>query len=256
MSTWEPATEDRQPWATVVKAREETTCEPCANVPDGLLGSMLTAATDALYLMSGRQFPGPLSATVVPAGSCLQTPVLRTRTGYVRRYGWDTAPGCCRTRGRVELGATPVRSVTEVILDGVVLDVAEYHVDDDRTLVREEGGWPCCPDLASDPPDFEVTFTYGADPPDLGVQAAIDLACELALARCSPEACGLNRRVTQVARQGVTVALPGLVDALAEGRTGVVTVDLFLHATNPNGLRRRGRVLSPDRRKPHRTRTA
>jgi hypothetical protein len=148
-------------------------------------------------------------------------------------------------------------AIDEVKIDGVVLDPSLYRIDDYRYLVKlpdAEGNYdpfPCCQNIRladTEADTFAVTFTYGTPPPTPGVLAAAQLACELALA-CSPETigkCRLPQRVTSIARQGITMAVLDPFDFLSDGKTGLYLVDLFLRTYNPNRLRRRAAVLSPD----------
>jgi hypothetical protein len=74
------------------------------------------------------------------------------------------------------------------------------------------------------------------------------LACQLALA-CQPETqgkCQLPKRVTNVVRQGVSMAM--VLDPMAfldEGKTGIYEVDLFL-ASEREDRKRGAAVLTPD----------
>lgn len=216
-------------------------CSPCDDyaLDVGLLEEALEAASGILYEMSGRRFGGVCSETVRPY-SCI-------------------CGGVCSCTGLSTVRLrSPVVDVTEVRVDGAVLNPARYRVDEWRDLARlpdidgTRATWPRWQrlDLASTETDtFSVTYTYGEPPPPAGVRAAARLGCELALA-CNPESagqCQLSQRVQQVTRQGVTVVLDRL-DALREDLTGLPEVDIFLQAYNPARLRQRARVISPDTR--------
>lgn len=255
-------------WAT-----SDDVCSPCDDYsfPAGVLDDMLAVASDLLFEWSGRRFPGSCADTVRP---CTRA----TATGTPHFWGDQDGTtdrglvvcGCqrgrrcgCTTLDEITLGGYPVTSITEVKIDGAVLDPARYRVDDFRWLVRlpdadgTNPGWPCCQNLALDPdqPDtFEVTFTYGTPPPRAGVSAAAALGCELALA-CQPETigkCRLPRKVTQVVRQGVTIQLidPSRLfqrDERGHLVVGLTEVDAFLSAyTRTAGGQGRAQVLSPD----------
>src|SRR5581483_12410773 len=79
--------------------------------------------------------------------------------------------------------------IVQVKIDGVVVDPSTYAVSNNRTLIRTTStdgsltnqGWPCCQDQTL--PDTEVntwsvTYTYGMPPPQLGVMAVAELACQ------------------------------------------------------------------------------
>lgn len=243
------------PWASAADV-----CSPCDDYtfPEGLLTECIAAASDVLYELSGRRYAGTCEDTVRPTLHDFMFDHWRWGMGAEARYGIDSGPvlGWCNYVPEVLLGGYPVTGITEVLIDGAVVDPATYRVDDWRTLVRvtdpatnTNGGWPCCQDMASPATEqgtFEVTFTYGVMPPAMGVRAAARLGCELALA-CSPESgpeCQLPERVTTVARQGVTAVILDPFAFLEQGRTGLYDVDLFLAAANPGGLNRRGTATS------------
>lgn len=223
------------PWATA-----EDIHASCGIEDEALLDTMLEIATDILFMLSARQFPGICSNVFRPEHGA-----------HVHRNG-------CLVGNEIDLGVYPLIEVTEIKVYGRVLDPSKYRVDDYRTLVRlPDAGttpevWPSFQrfDLdASQDDTFEVTATYGLMPPPAGVNAAAVLACELAKAATGGD-CKLPERVTSISRQGTTMDFSGLVlDPFAffeQGRTGLYQVDLFLASVNPNGLKRRPRVYSPD----------
>lgn len=157
--------------------------------------------------------------------------------------------GCRDPRSSITL-VGPVASVTQVRVDGVVLDPAAYTVDRDR-LVRLDGGtWPITQDLAlpaTQAGTFEVTYVQGV-PLNAGGRVALTaLMQEIAKAMCGDPSCQLPARVTNVVREGVTYTLmddPSKI--LDAGRTGIAAVDRWLNLTNPAGTRTRLGVFSPD----------
>lgn len=245
------------PWAD-----ETDLCSPCDepgySFDTSLMDDMLQAASDILFELSARRFPGSCSDTVRPCGP---------RSGCVGRdfYGRNRASWCgCRgihqcgsvRLSQVTLGVYPVTDITEVKVDGEVLDPSLYRVDDFRWLVRlndpdgSNPGWPTCQrmDLADTEDDtFAVTVTYGSEPPVAGRRAAAVLACQLSLA-CQPETvgeCRLPRGLTQISRQGVDISIlsPSTVE---EMKAALPEVALFLDAYNRGGVMRRAVVASPD----------
>lgn len=225
--------------------------------PAGVIADSIEIASNLLFVLSGRQFPGTCSTTVRPCSRRCTESYPNYGLGMVTSCDCQSAGVCgCSELEQIELGTTPIISVTEVVVDGAVVSSSLYRVDDWRWLVRlpnadgTNRGWPGCQRLDLDSTEdetFEVTFTYGRPVPPEGVRAAAVLAGEIA-ASCVPEAlgaCTLSSRVTSITRQGVTVALDSL-DSIAQDLTGLPMVDLFLKAHNPGRLRRRGRVFSPD----------
>jgi hypothetical protein len=204
-------------------------------------------ASDALFILSGEQFAGECGPIVV-------RPCDRTcecvHPG--RSWGWF-ATGQCGCLSRVKLSGYPVREIVEVLIDGVVIDPAEYRLDGHRFLTRladadgKAQRWPHGQrlDLATTEEDtWSIEYTYGLDPPALGLNAALELACQLAHA--SPGSggeCDLPAGVTQVVRQGITFEMGSDV---WEALMTLPMVGLFLMAYNPNRLRRRSTIWSPD----------
>lgn len=192
-------------------------------------------------------------------------------SGY-SRWGWCTCNQEEQPGGNVlpsiDLGVFPLISIVEVLQNGIVLDPSTYEIEDNRHLVRladgttnpaytRNPGWPCCqrmdipasaPNTGSTPTAWQVTFTYGIMPPTAGIMACAELGYQLYLATNAATVgeCRLPRRVTQIARQGVTAMVLDPMSFLDQGKTGLYQCDSFLSAVNPGALRRRATVMSPD----------
>lgn len=220
------------------------------------LEASIVAASEMLYDASGRQFPGICERTVRPCqiDSCLCGGQVLSRGHLV---GWDGSCwggfNCgCQPESRVKL-AGYVRSITQVKIDGVVLDPSEYFVQGHRWLIhRSPGRWPQCQII--DLPDtedgtFSVTYEFGKAPPVSGQLAAQALACEITKS-CTPGVeCALPTGVVRVTRQGLTLERSFFVrDRFGVWATGIGAVDFFLNGVNPAGIRRRGTVFSPSSR--------
>lgn len=268
-----PRTGTCAPWAT--PADLPASCN-AYGVDAGVQADALQFASDTLFLLSGRRWPGVCTATVRPcsrstAGSLLGWSIPFGGTGaggapfgpfgYVG--SWGEACGCnavdscgCGSLPSITLGAEPVVSIDQVKIDGNVLSPSLYRVDNYRELVRvaaadgSNPGWPCCQrmDLAdTHVGTWSVTFKYGGTPPVGGVLAAGVLACEIMKAiDPSLGECSLPSRATSITRQGVTVQLLDPMQVFAEGLTGIALVDGWLRSVNPHKLSRRSRVWSPD----------
>lgn len=244
-----PGTGTCAPWADVGDV-----CAPCNayDFDEALLGDALQVASDVLFNLTGRQWPGECDEVVRPCG-----------------YRRGDSCGClssstcgCRRLSQLQLPGRPVAAVTEVKIDGVVLDTARYRVDDHRWLVylpesdqAERRGWPCCQrlDLADTEVDtWSVTYTYGQAPPLGGLRAAAALGCQLALAYCPDAAgastqCRLPKRVTSIVRQGISMAVLDPLTLFADGITGLSEVDLWVQSVRLGAQRRRGHVFVPGR---------
>lgn len=250
-----------------------------------LLDEFALAASELLFELSGRRFNGECSATVRPCRvgcSCWQgwgTPAWPWVGGISWGFGWNGTYGAwdwawygpggdscgCKPLSQVELAGYPVTAITEVLIDGAVLDTTygdgspTYRLDMNRYLVRMndpadpnlEKKWPGCQNLAlptTEEGTWEVTYTYGQSPPTAGVLAAKQLACQLYNSSYGGQ-CALPAGATKVTRQGITIDRTlflqwGLKDGMWQ--TGLPLIDSFLQAYNPMGARRRPAVWSPD----------
>lgn len=211
---------------------------------DGMIDAAAHAASDAMFQLGGSRWPGVCDDVVeflVDHGCLVPLP----EGGVVSFRSLSTFGPIGRT---VELPGQPVVSVTEVKVDGDVLDPSAYIVRDWRELVRVDGGtWPVGRSTDATP-RLRVAYSFGQAPPALGRLGATALARELVLALSNDDDCRLDRRVQTAVREQVTMdfAIPGLAESLRDGQTGIPEVDLFVHAHNPNHLRREARLLMGD----------
>lgn len=229
--------------------RDEIERQPfdLAGYDNGLVDRMIEAASDVMFQLGGRRWPGVCDRTM-RVGAC-DAPILPLPEGGVvtwRSTAWHQH-GFCGGARALELPG-PVVGVHEVRINGDALDPAAWTVRDWTWLVRIDGGvWPCAGRWWQDPPPLEVDYSFGAAPPALGRLAATVLATELLKATPGADGeCRLDRRVTDVVREGITetLALPGLAETLAAGSTGIPEVDLFVMSHNPNRLQRPARFVN------------
>lgn len=130
--------------------------------------------------------------------------------------------------------ALPIQEVTEVVIEGEVLDPTEYRLEGDL-LYRVNGRWPA-QDLTQpldEPGTWSVTYTRGVPPPP-GSAKLVGLLAQEFLAACNGGKCRLPRRVRSVTRQGVTMDMTDPTDIYATGKTGIPEIDLWLSAVNPH----------------------
>lgn len=192
-------------------------------------------ASYLLWAMSGRKYSGVTLVTERYVRATATTPLGGEVTNVAAASGhWDEPIKRLRLRGR------PVSAVHTIrLVDGTVVSPADYYLVDHSTV---EFTNPAFWDLA----DIEITYAYGSPPPLAGKMAARVLARELTKSWSGADDCALPARVTSVTRQGVSYTFLDSQDFLAELRTGVYEVDLFLKTTNPDKARARSRVFSPD----------
>lgn len=246
----------------------------CCTEASGAAASLLTAAesyaTTVLWAATGRRF-GLCTRTVRPCGKECQDWNLGggyfwsqgTWLPYIFNGVWRNcwcgcagALGCCSCQPQCQVYLPgPVASVSQVTLDGAIVDPATYRVDNGIWLVRTrlsatDPNAPCWPwrqnyDLDSGTDTFIVTYQQGVPVPSALNVAAGELACEFIKA-CKGLPCRLPARATSIARQGVTISLADVNSLLDKGLTGVVTVDQVIRAYNPYALTSKMQIASPD----------
>ena len=157
-----------------------------------------------------------------------------------------------------------VTEIVQVKIDGEVIPEDEYELRDFKSLVRirptrstvpvARYGWPTSqimdlPD--TEPGTFSVTYKFGIGPPASGMLAVRKLAEVFALPLLG-DTNSYPKRVTSVARQGVTAAITDVMDLLQKGMLGIYECDVFLNSVNPHKLQRQSFVWSPDLGRPGR----
>ena len=246
-----------------------------------LFDDVAQEASELLYQMSGRTFAGLCSKTVRPC-TTWHTWGWQVLPGSGYLVGWADSfwswyaaggwfggqPTCgCRPLSQVLLSGYPVRDITQVKIDGAIIDSSTYRLDNRRYLVRTPSSgdpttllyWPSCQDMAladSQTGTFSITYTYGESPPEIGKAAAQQLACELYKA-CVGQACALPSGTVRVTRQGVQIEKlafesfafqhPPSRGALPTGwRTGLTLVDAFLNTFSRQDIIKRPGIYSPE----------
>lgn len=238
-------------------------------------------ATQILHALSGRRF-GVCDVTVRPCMRCVaqtyrtygvwqdsgsSAAVGPTWIPYIgvdgqwRNCGCSSSSCCdCEPSCQVWLPG-PVASVSQVLVNNVVVPAANYRVDvandGNFWLVGENGQcWPETQDF--DEPasgavnTFVVMYGRGTVLPEAGQIAAGRLACEYAK-MCAGQPCALTPNATTITRDGVTYQILSTDDVIRANQTGVFDVDLWIRAVNPHGLSQRPRVWSPDSDTPRMT---
>jgi len=250
---------------------------PCADWPvtwtceldtlnPAVTGIAVSMATETLWALTGMRF-GTCQVTLRPCARECQTgsfyddfgppwasgsypqPALVGGLWYNLTCGSCTGDCSCTEVSEVRLPA-PVHTIVEVKIDGTPMVSGAYRVDNNRLLVRTDGGrWPRCNDLNLDDTEvgtWSVTATYGESLPEGASLAVGQLACEIAKAAAGGD-CKLPAGLQQLVRQGVTISYPDVGELFRQGRTGLYLVDMFVSTWNPYGLRQRSRVYSVDR---------
>jgi hypothetical protein len=215
-------------------------CNVDAEDPDKL-DNVRLAAQELLWAMSGRRY-GLCTVTEgyrLPCTSPCYVPWADDfGPGVEYRLGFDQRRRCCA----ITLHQQPVRGIVDVTVFGDVLSPDDYYLG--RGILYRIGEcFPC--DDECDVPPVQVTYSYGIDPPVLAKLALGELACEMLRALDGAD-CRLPSNAISVTRQGVTVDLGDLQTLFEQNRLGLPICDEFLRMTNPDKLRQRSQVFSPD----------
>lgn len=278
-TTFAPTFGPCQPWITGADVAADCDALDFSGDP-AVYDPYALAASEILWAASGRQYSGACQTTARPCVKdcgCWGFPygngwglawntggwwIAGGGNGISAVQGWVGAGGdcyqngCCGNLSRVKLSGYPVTAIDEVKIDGDIIDPAAYRLDQWKylTYMADADGnarrWPACQRLDEDddqPGTFSVTYTHGIQPPQIGLDAAVQLACVLA-AEGGP--CELPPGTTEVQRQGVTIALALRASSrrgeLPPSLAGLTLVKTFLATVNPNGLTRRSAFWSPD----------
>lgn len=222
----------------------------------------LVIASDTLYAFSGRQFPGLCTDVVRPCGGHAGYDAPPATIAGFARTGYQGAwLGCrcgCEGYSRVRLGAEPVVSITEVLVDGEVVDPGLYQVDERRYLAAVPDvstnvftAWPCSQDIdlpSTEPGTFEVTYVFGRPIPAGAKAAAVALATQIL--KAGDNDCQLPANTAQLIRQQTNITLMDPQVLFDKGSVGIRAVDRWIASVNPHHTNEPGRVLSPDQPRP------
>lgn len=236
----------------------DTSCCPAWATTDPVLRAKASdLATRSLWAKTGRRYD--LCTKVVrPCGAwCSQacdTAFWSNGTWFpyifdgVWRNCWCGDACCsCEPTSQVWLPG-PANTVSQVLVDGVAVNPANYRVDDAHWLVGLNGQtWPSCVDMDVQAGTglFQVTYALGISPPPDLLWAAGILACEY-LKLCCGETCRLPGYATTVERSGVVFTMPDPMDLQSMGLTGIWEVDQVILDLNPYGQKGQPMLLSPD----------
>ena len=223
-------------------------------------------ATAILWSATGRRF-GLCSVTVRPCRrDCEDCP-----TGWYWSYGqwvpyiaggvWRNCwcgfgPGCgsCNASCQAWLPG-PVESVTEVVLNGAIVDPNTYRLDKadgaywlvrNRPDETSDDCWPDCQNFdhtTGEDDTWYVTYDKGLPVPASLTTAAGTLALEWARG-CVGATCRLPGRLQNLTRQGISVSMVPLDQLYKYNLTGLPEVDQIIVALNPNGIKGRPRISS------------
>lgn len=239
-----------RPWISLEDIVSDDHSELLCALPESVTEAAAVAAIDiastVLYELTGRRWSGVEESAVRPSAQDSSSNELVP--GWNETWGeYDSTTGSCVPVDRIDLGYFPVIDVLQVRIDGAVLMPSAYQLQEQRFLVRIDGGtWPCTQDLSANPSandTFEVQISHGIEPPDAGKYCCAIYAVELAKSFCNLD-CSLPQRAQYVTRQGVSTILMDPLNVVFRGMIGMPTVDSWIRSVNPKGRRKRTMVVS------------
>lgn len=203
---------------------------------DDLIIDAIMDASLVMFYLTGKQFNGTATTTVTPKCEC-----------------YDCAPN------RITMGLWPVTAIVAVRENGVDQDPADYHIDEYRYIVKNDGtAFPRCAnwyEAAAGPDDdeehgyvFEITVEHGIPAPRLLKRAVSALACNFYSLNADDDCtdCDLPERITNISRQGVSWEVADFVALMQQGSTGIWAVDIAVKVFNPMGLQSPSFVWTPE----------
>lgn len=236
------------PWATSADVTG-----PCADYSfdTDYLDIGLQIASDVLFELTGRRFPGVCVDTIRPPSEC-ECSHDHCGCGYVSEY---------------RLPGFPVVSVEEILVDGAVIPQARYRVDNYALLVYQPdpaatsdpiAAWPRRQRLGyptTEDGTWQITYMFGAMPPAGGVRAAAHYGCQLAMGMAGSSECALDPNVRSIVRQNLTIAVADPSTLVEDGLTGLSDVDAWVASILLGEQRKPASVWVPGRKRAARRQT-
>lgn len=196
-------------------------------------------ASRILFAATGEKFTGVWTSTDAyndPSGSGVQLQPTAVYGDIVNIPKFQNGVRNLRLRN------TPVLSVLSVSRNGVIMDPSTYSLRNNAYLVQPNGApWML------DNRDLLITYRHGQPVPRAGKAAAIRLANELIHAWNDDGLCSLPERVQSVTRQGMSFTILDPQEFIQNGKVGIVEVDYFIQAVNPDKARKKSKIFSVDK---------
>ena len=213
-----------QPWIdeSVLCCEGAQTVDDCDGVAIPLIypwtdAQLIQAASNMLFARTCYLYPGICTRTVWPCLEC----------------GCGCHPCGCGPYEVIHLTADyPILGITEIRIDGVVLDPATYRLEENARVVRVDGEqWPSCNNMGltagptTQGAEVEVEYTVGRVPPIELLMAVQELVCELKKACSGDATCALPAHVRAVSRRGTSFEVENVFTLLESGLTGNPIID-------------------------------
>lgn len=219
-------------------------------LPEDIKDTARQLASRTVERLTGNRV-GVCPITLRPGARVLHSVNFDSYTGGFAPTNWSGtwSNGCITVNSPCEVALpAPIGRIDELKANGVVIDPADYRIDNGYIVVYT--GSADCPFPVSQNialPDTEagtmsVTYVNAYLPETAGLAACFVLAREYALALTGAR-CRLPAGVTSVVRQGITMTLES--GSFPGGKTGIAEVDAYVSLWNPKGIVA-PQVWSPD----------
>lgn len=142
----------------------------------------------------------------------------------------------------LRLRNSPVLSILSITRNGVVMDPSLYSLRNNAYVVQ-----PNSAPWFLDNNDLIITYRHGQPVPRAGKAAATRLANEIIHAWKDDGLCSLPERVQSITRQGMSMTILDPQEFIQNGRVGIVEVDYFIKAVNPDKARKKSKIFSADK---------
>lgn len=246
-----------EPWTS---AEDLEACCGTEIPPNADFPAAVDYASQVMFGLSGRQFPGACERVLRPCHP-QNNGCGALRPGWSWWWGYPSVPfrdesgwhniGACDRECNIDCIRLPwpVNEVTEILIDGLVMNPADYAVDSFREVCRLDGNsWPCSQNFALDVTEvgtWQITVIHGKPITAAMNVMATKLGCQFLKAMCGAESC-LPDNVKTIARIGTAIDFEETGQLFTDGQTGIREIDLWLRVVNPRGIQRPASVHRAD----------
>jgi hypothetical protein len=194
-----------------------------------LIEEYIDDAADILYVLSGGRVFGRCTRTVRPFRDvmfCGPRPIWGYSYGYAETWvDWDGVDS-------IPLQG-PETEIVEIVIDGAVIDPADYGLLNGNKLFRRSDNWPNTNDVTladTEEGTWSIEYRFGSAPTATTKRASNELICQMV--KGDRQTLSRLRGIVSANVQGVSVTMDdNEVDSL-----GLPEVSRFMNVYGNNGL--------------------